>query len=108
MAASDPTTRIRAAQAAALTRWGKAGSDEDRREALRPAHDGLRARFEREADPDGKLTPDERAAAAERLMRAHMLRMSLKAKASRARARKNLDAARAAEAELAELGGGAA
>jgi hypothetical protein len=104
MPARDPSLRVLAAQAAAAHRWGRSGSTEDRARATQPARDGLRARFEREADPDGRLTPDERAARADQLMHAHMLSMSIKAKASRARARQNIEAARAAEAELAELG----
>ena len=104
MPASDPTTRVLAAQAAAAHRWGRSGTREDRANATKPARDGLRARFEREADPDDRLTPDERAARADQLMRAHMLSMSVKARAARSRARKNIEAARAAEAELSELG----
>jgi hypothetical protein len=107
MAAHDPSTRVLAAQAAALTRWGKLGSAEDRREATQPARDKFRIRFEHEADPEGKLTPAERARAADQLQRAHMIRMSLKAKAARARAKKNLDVAAEVEAELAALGGAA-
>ena len=79
MAAKDPATRVRAAQAAALTRWGRLGSADDRFEATKPARAGKMARFEREADPDGRLTPAERARAAEQLQRAHMIRMSLRA-----------------------------
>jgi hypothetical protein len=87
MAAKDPATRVRAAQAAALTRWGRLGSAEDRERATRPARAGKMARFEREADPEGRLTPAERSRAAEQLLHAHMIRMSLKAaKAKRKKA----------------------
>ena len=79
MAAHDPATRVRAAQAAALTRWGRLGSAEDRRAATEPGRRAVFGRFEREADPDGRLTPVERARAAEQLQRAHMIRMSLRA-----------------------------
>lgn len=108
MAAHDHETRVLAAQAAALTRWGKAGSAEDRREALAPARKGLQARFEREADPDGKLSPADRARAADRLLRAHMLRLSIKAKAARRKAREAAREAETTEAALAEIGGEAA
>lgn len=108
MAAADPSTRVRAAQAAALTRWGKLGSTDARRDATQPARDKLRERFEREADPEGKLTEAERARAAEQLQRAHMIRMSLKAKAARRRAKKDLAEAAEVESELAAMGGDAA
>lgn len=48
--------------------------------------EGLLARFEREADPDGKLDPAERRRRAELLRKAHMTRLALKsAKARRKR-----------------------
>ena len=87
MAAKDPATRARAARAAALTRWGKLGASAAREQATQPARDALLARFEREADPEGRLTPQERARAGEQLRRAHMIRMSLKAAETRRRKR---------------------
>jgi hypothetical protein len=87
VAAKDPEIRVRAARAAALTRWGRLASDAERDDATRPARAGQTARFEREAieahrerHPDGPdLTPAELARAAESLRQAHMIRMSLKA-----------------------------
>ena len=79
MAARDPETRVQSARAAAMTRWGRTGSHEERLKATQAARDAGMARWEREADPDGKLTPAERARAAESLRQAHMIRMSLKA-----------------------------
>jgi hypothetical protein len=108
VASHDPSTRVLAAQAAALTRWGKLGSTEDRSHATQPARDAKRERYEHEADPDGRLTPAERARAADQLQRAHMIRMSLRAKAARARAKKNLEVAAEVEAELSAMGGDAA
>jgi hypothetical protein len=49
---------------------------------------GFESKFEREVDPEGVLTPEERSRRAERALRAHMLRLSKKsAEARRARAR---------------------
>jgi hypothetical protein len=104
---ATPETRILAARAAALTRWGKLGSAAEREAATQPARDGQRARFEREADPEGKLSPQERARAADRLQQAHMIRMSLKAAAARRRAREAAADLAYAEAELSEIGGSA-
>lgn len=63
------------ARVAALTRWGKTT---DRAQATQPAREAWQARWEREADPEGQLSPAERTAAGERLMRAHMARMALR------------------------------
>jgi hypothetical protein len=61
----------------------------DTKEATAPAHAGFIAKFEREADPDGVLAPEERALRADRLMRAHMLLLSSRsAEARRKRAEK--------------------
>lgn len=87
MASKDPATRILSARQAALTRWGRLPSHDDREKATQPARDAALARFEREADPDGRLTETERVQAAEQLQRAHLMRMSMKAKAARARKR---------------------
>lgn len=81
---STPAERSTQAQIAALTRWGTTG---DRSAATTAARRGLRARFEREADPDGTLTPDELERRVDALQRAHMLRMSLKAQKARREAR---------------------
>ena len=82
MPAPDPRDRVLIAQIAAAERWGR---EPDRTAATAPARAGLRARFEREADPDGGLPPEEVARRADHLQRAHMLRMSRAAAASRAR-----------------------
>ncbi len=49
------------------------------------ARAGLRARFEREADPDGSLPEAERARRADLLFRAHMLRLAERSAAARRR-----------------------
>ena len=61
------------AQIASAVRWGHT---DDRGAATEAARAGLRAKFEREVDPDGTLPADEVAVRADHLMRAHMLRMS--------------------------------
>lgn len=97
MSARTPEERSLSARIAAAERWGRTA---DPKAATAPARAGLRARFVREADPDGTLDPADRERRADHLMRAHMLRMSLRAKAARRRAREQLDAAETADREL--------
>lgn len=99
MPAGTPEERALIARIANAERWGRT---EDRTAATAPARSGLRAKFEREADPDGTLSPAERARRADSLMRAHMLRMSLAAKQGRRRAREQTAIAEAAERALAD------
>jgi len=80
MAARTPEDRSLVAQIAAAERWGRTP---DRTAATAPARAGLRAKFAREVDPDGTLEPVERERRVDHLVRAHMLRMSLRAKAAR-------------------------
>ncbi len=72
---ADRRARDRAviARIAAVERWARTP---DRTAATEPARRGLRARFEREADPDGTLNAAERARRADALMTAHMLRLA--------------------------------
>lgn len=49
-----------------------------------PAHDALKRKWERLADPDGTLEPDVRARRAAMLMRANMIALSLSAAEARA------------------------
>lgn len=105
MPARTPDERALVAQIAAAERWAKTS---DRTAATSAARAGLRAKFEREVDPDGTLPAEERDRRADGLLKAHMLRMSLKAKQARRRAREHSAAAEAAETALAALGGGAA
>jgi hypothetical protein len=65
-----------------LHRWANNG---DRYMATRPAREGFYAKFEREVDPEGKLTPQERAKRVEWAMKAHMQRMALKSAKARRR-----------------------
>jgi hypothetical protein len=71
----------------------------DRSAATAPARAGLRARFEREVDPDGTMQPDERARRVDGLARAHMAKMTLRA--SQARRLKATGRVRSAGATLA-------
>jgi hypothetical protein len=86
----DPATRAIVARIAAAERWGR---ETDRTAATAPMRKGLRAKWATEADPEGTLTAaaeggDVQATAelerrTDHLQRAHMLRMSLAAKAAR-------------------------
>jgi hypothetical protein len=49
-------------------------------------------RFEREADPDGLLSPEERARKAEHLLREHMARLALASAQARRKASRAPDA----------------
>lgn len=105
MPARSAHDRVLVAKIAAAERWGRTS---DRTAATEPARRGLRAKFEREVDPDGTLPPAERERRVGDLMRAHMLRMSLKARTARRRAKQATAEAEAAEQELSKLGGDAA
>lgn len=67
-----PEQRSQRARIAALTRWAK----EDPTETAARGQAGLLARFEREVDPDGRLTPAERTRRAECARKAHMTRLA--------------------------------
>jgi hypothetical protein len=55
----------------------------DRSARTRPAREAFLKRFEREVDPDNKLSPDERRRRAEHAKRAYMLQLAKKAIAAR-------------------------
>lgn len=84
-ACGDSRARDRAviARIAAAERWARTS---DRTAATEPARRGLRARFEREADPDGVLDATERARRADALMTPHMLRLARASAQARRRA----------------------
>jgi hypothetical protein len=81
-AASTASERSVRGRIGAYTRWA---NTEDRNLATRPAREGFYAKFEREVDPDGALTPHERAKRAEFARKAHMQRMALKSVQARRR-----------------------
>ena len=78
-----PAERKLRAQVAANTRWSR----QDGRQQAAIARAGFDARFEREVDPDGVLSPAERERRAAAAKRAYMQRLALKsARARRSRA----------------------
>ncbi|GAA0720282.1 hypothetical protein Drose_06575 [Dactylosporangium roseum] len=76
-----PAQRSMRASIAAHSRWAR---EPDRKEAMRPALDGMLARFEKQVDPDGVLEPHIRAERAESAKKAYYKALQLKS--SRARA----------------------
>jgi hypothetical protein len=86
MPAQDPSDRVLIAKIAAAERWSR---EENRAASMAAARRGFLDRFDRQVDPDGVLSPQERAIRAEHALKAHMARMALKsAQARRARAKK--------------------
>ncbi len=57
----------------------------DPRETTRAAREAFLDQFEREADPDGVLTPDERRRRAAHLKKVYFLRLALKSAEARRR-----------------------
>ena len=80
---ASPAQRELAASIGSLTRWSRVHGDDARRAALGPARAGLRSKWEREADPEGVLSPADLDAAVERLRKAHYRRMALASAKSR-------------------------
>lgn len=76
-AALTPAQRELAAARGSLTRWSRVNSPEARQAATAKARETRRRNLEAQADPDGTLSPAERAAAADRLQRAHMAGLAL-------------------------------
>jgi hypothetical protein len=77
------TERTLRAKIAAHTSWAQC---EDRRARTAPATAASMARFERQVDPDGVLTPAERARRAENARRAYFQQLAFRsAKARRTR-----------------------
>jgi hypothetical protein len=73
------------AQLAAHKRWA---TEDDRGHCGRAGQDALTRRWERQVDPDGKLTAEERALRVASLRKEHMTRMAFaSARARRLRAR---------------------
>lgn len=75
-------TKAMAGRIGAHVRWAK---EADRKSATAPARKGFRARFEREVDPDGVLSPAELKVRADHAISAHMCRLALAKAAKRAR-----------------------
>ena len=105
MTAKSPEDRALIARIAAATRWA---GEPDRVAATERARSARREQFERQArEACPGLTDVEYARRAGDLMRAHMLRMTLRAQQARRKAREMTSLAEAAEQELREVGGAA-
>jgi hypothetical protein len=78
---ATPSQRQMIASIATLTRWAK---EPDRAEAMKPAHKGFLAKFEKQVDPNGELDPQTRTRLAEAARKAHMKRLALASSKSRA------------------------
>lgn len=94
--------RVMRAQIAAHVSWANTTDRPARTAAARKA---ALDRFERQVDPDGVLTPAERAVRAEHARKAYFTRLALLSARSRRRAAQLEADAAAAETELDELGG---
>jgi hypothetical protein len=79
-----PAQRRLSAQRAAYTRWSRV---EDRAAALEPARDGFTARLERQVDPDGRMTPKQRAKAVKSARRAFYADLGARSAAARRKRR---------------------
>jgi hypothetical protein len=73
----------------------------DRSARTAPARKALNDKFDREVDPDGQLTPAERARRAESARKAYFTRLALKSAQARRRAGEARAAIPALEAEAA-------
>lgn len=76
MAKLSPSDRGRIA---ALTRWAK----EDPQANAQRGQAGLLKKFMREVDPDNELPENERVIRAQRLLRAHMVRLAARSAEAR-------------------------
>jgi len=103
--AATPAERKLAAQIAAHESWA---NTPDRSARTAKARAALMAKFEQQADPEGKLLPAERALRAEHLRKAHFQRLALASAKARRTAKTAQATAAKAEAELRALGGDAA
>lgn len=82
MPATDPRERSLVASIAVHESWAQT---EDRTARTAPARKAFLDRFEHLVDPDGTLSPDERAKRAENAKKAHFQRLALKSAQARRR-----------------------
>jgi hypothetical protein len=101
----SPEQRALAARIAAHEKWARTP---DRARATAPARDALMAKFEREVDPDGVLSPPERARCAESARKAYFARLAYKSAQARSKGRKPTDEQRDRLALLRPSGGAGA
>lgn len=80
--ASTPQQRSMQARMAVHLSWA---ATTDRSARTEPARRASLAAFDRQADPDGVLSPEERSRRAEHLRKAHYQRMALASAKARAR-----------------------
>lgn len=85
-AALTPAQRSLAASQGSLINWSRRTSPEARRQATEAARAARRRNLERQADPEGVLSPEELEAAVDRLRRAHYRAMALASARARQRA----------------------
>lgn len=81
-----PAQRSLAAAVGSLTNWSRKTSPAAREAAMAPVQIGLARSWERKADPEGVLPPDELALAVARIKKAHYRLMALKSAQKRAQA----------------------
>jgi hypothetical protein len=103
--AATPAERRLAASIAAHESWAHTP---DRSARTAKARKAAMDRFEREVDPNGELTPQERAQRAEHARKAYFSRLALRSAQARRRAKEATAVAEAVEAELEAAGGDAA
>lgn len=81
-----PNDRVLQARIAAHASWARTV---DRAARTAKARAAMASTFERQVDPDGVLTPEERAVRAEHARKAHFTRLALKSAQARRRKCRN-------------------
>ena len=104
MSATPAEPRL-AAQIAAHESWAQTS---DRSARTAKARAALMAKFEAQADPEGKMLPAERGRRAEHLRKAHFQRLALASAKARRIAKESTVRAASADTALGALGGDAA
>lgn len=79
---STPTERTLRARVAAHESWARTG---DRAARTAKARAAMESKFDRLVDPDGLLSPEERAYRADQARKAHYTRLALKSAQARRR-----------------------
>jgi hypothetical protein len=86
---STPAERVLQARIAAHESWARTG---DRAARTAKARRAMQSKFDSLVDPDGLLSPEERAYRADQARKAHYTRMALKSAQSRRRRTKRAKA----------------
>jgi len=95
----DARDRVAIAKIAANSQWAKVP---DRTARTATARAAFLDRFEREVDPDGLMSPADRAKAAENARKVHFQRLARRSAQARKRAKVATEEAEAAEREVTE------